>query len=80
METHNERTFIMLNKYIGRITNLGSSSNGNSFFIEVILKNRKPFGILLEAGFNYSKLWEKMNENNISMEDIDVVLISHNHL
>lgn len=65
---------------IGRLVNLGSSSQGNSFYIE-LLSNRttKPLRILLEVGFEFKELLKRMIKNNINLNDIDLVLVSHKH-
>ena len=68
----------MLNKYNVRVESLGSSSNGNSFYLNIQLKNKK-FGLLLECGFKYQRLLEKLYDYVIDIRDIDAVLVSHEH-
>ncbi|MEA1867238.1 MAG: MBL fold metallo-hydrolase [Thermodesulfobacteriota bacterium] len=53
---------------------LGSGSGGNATYVEIDGKK-----ILLDAGFSYSKLTEKLAGINQSITDIDYVFISHNH-
>ncbi len=57
-----------------KITILGSGSKGNSTLIEI--GNIK---ILIDVGFSYRVLKEKLNEVNVNPKDIDYVLITHNH-
>lgn len=68
----------MLEKYNVRVESLGSSSGGNSFYLNIQLKNKK-FGLLLECGFKYQSLLEKLYDHDINVSDIDVVLVSHEH-
>lgn len=65
---------------VERIINLGSSSDGNSFYIELISDaNQKPFNLLIECGFEYKELLRRLVKNNIDITDIDAVLVSHKH-
>lgn len=65
---------------IGRLVNLGSSSQGNSFYIELLSeKNTKPLRMLLEVGFDFNELLKRMVKNNIKLNDIDLVVVSHKH-
>jgi|SRR5690554_688989 len=68
----------MLEKYNVRVESLGSSSKGNAFYLDIQLTNKR-FGLLLECGFKYKKLLEKFYEYDIEVNDIDVVLITHEH-
>lgn len=67
------------NKYIGQIASLGSSSRGNAFFIEILLDNAEPFGLLIECGFSLQQLILRLGEQQLSLNDIDAVLITHEH-
>lgn len=53
---------------------LASGSKGNSTLIRTRQDN-----ILIDAGSCLSKLEEKLNENYLSMKDINYILISHTH-
>ena len=65
---------------IGRLVNLGSSSQGNSFYIELLSeRTTKPLRMLLEVGFDFNELLKRMVKSNIKLNDIDVVLVSHKH-
>lgn len=59
---------------------LGSSSNGNAYYIEI---NRKgyltPYKLLIECGFKYKELAAKALNNGISLSNINGVLVSHEH-
>jgi phosphoribosyl 1,2-cyclic phosphodiesterase len=65
---------------IGRFLNFGSSSEGNCYYIE-LLSNRltKPYKLILELGFNYNETLKFLTKNNVSINEIDGVLISHWH-
>ena len=65
---------------IGRLVNLGSSSQGNSFYIELLSeKTTKPLRMLLEVGFDFNELLKRMVKNNVKLNDIDLVVVSHKH-
>jgi phosphoribosyl 1,2-cyclic phosphodiesterase len=65
---------------VERIVNLGSSSEGNAFYIEILPANsREPFNILIECGFEYKEMLRKLVENKIDVLDIDAVLVTHLH-
>ena len=53
---------------------LGSSSSGNSSFIE--MGNKK---FLIDAGFSGKKTIEKLEEINKDINDIDGILVTHEH-
>lgn len=57
-----------------RISILGSSSSGNSTFVEV--GNVK---ILIDVGFSLKKTIEKLEEINEKLENIDAIFITHEH-
>lgn len=69
----------MAHQYINRIINLGSSSDGNSFYIELQPENEKQFNLLIECGFDYNTLLKKFIQNKIDVTDIDAVVVSHLH-
>ena len=65
---------------IGRVLNLGSSSAGNCYYIEFMGKDyKKPFNVLIEVGFDYKTILRKLTKHDISINNIDAVLISHEH-
>ena len=57
-----------------KITILGSGSKGNSTFID--LGNKK---ILIDVGFSYKQIKEKLSKINIDPKEIDALLITHDH-
>lgn len=57
-----------------KIVVLGSGSKGNSTFIE--LGNKK---ILIDVGFSYKQMSERLAKINIDPKQIDAVLITHDH-
>ncbi len=57
-----------------KITILGSGSKGNSTLIEI--ENIK---ILIDVGFSYRVLKEKLNSINVNPSDINYILITHDH-
>lgn len=57
-----------------KIVVLGSGSKGNSTFIE--LGNKK---ILIDVGFSYKQMKERLSKINIDPKQIDAVLITHDH-
>lgn len=57
-----------------KITILGSGSKGNSTLIEI--ENTK---ILIDVGFSYRVLKEKLNNINVDPLTIDYILITHDH-
>jgi ribonuclease BN (tRNA processing enzyme) len=65
---------------LGKVVCLGSSSEGNSYYVEI---NRKgyptPFTLLIECGFNYKELSKRLLQNNLSLRNVDAVLVSHEH-
>jgi len=66
---------------LGRIINLGSSSKGNSYFIEIHRsKYEKPFNLLIECGFPFTDLTKRLLNKGISLNTIDAILVTHEHL
>lgn len=57
-----------------KINVLGSSSKGNSTYIEM---NNKKF--LIDTGFSYKYITEKLESMNVELEDLDFVIITHAH-
>lgn len=53
---------------------LGSGSKGNSALL--ILNNKK---ILIDAGFSYPKTKMILEKHNLKIDDIDLILLTHNH-
>ncbi len=66
---------------LGKTINLGSSSNGNAFYLELHRKDYpNPFRLLIECGFDYKTLATKMVDKGLSMNDVNAVLVTHEHL
>lgn len=65
---------------LGKVISLGSSSEGNAYYIEI---NRKgyptPYKLLIECGFSYQELSKRLLRNGISIRDIDGFLVTHEH-
>ena len=65
---------------LGKVVCLGSSSEGNAYYVEI---NRKgyptPFTLLIECGFNYKELSKRLLQNNLSLRNVDAILVSHEH-
>lgn len=65
---------------LGKVFSVGSSSEGNGYYLEI---NRKgyptPFRLLIECGFTYGELEKRLQKQYVSMRDIDAVLVSHEH-
>ena len=65
---------------LGKVLSLGSSSSGNSYYIEI---NRKgypnPYKLLIECGFRYKELSRRLLNNGISVSDLNGVLVTHEH-
>ena len=57
------------------ITSIGSSSSGNSYLIKAGSVN-----LLLDLGLSASKILQAASELGIDAEDIDAVLITHEHI
>ena len=57
-----------------KIAVLGSGSKGNSTYID--LGNKK---ILIDVGFSYKQIKEKLKTINVDPKEIDAVLITHDH-
>lgn len=63
---------------VGRILNLGSSSLGNAFYIELFTNNEQK-NILIECGFEYKELLRRMVKNGIDINSISDVFVTHAH-
>ena len=57
-----------------KITVLGSGSKGNSTLIEI---NDKK--ILIDVGFSYKHIKEKLEQIKVDPKEIDYLLITHEH-
>lgn len=54
---------------------LASGSSGNCFYIE----SEQGKKVLVDIGISFSRIKEILSKRNISIEDIDAVLITHEH-
>lgn len=61
------------------VINLGSSSAGNCFYIELERKDLPPVKLLLEAGFPYQEIVRKATRERITLNDIQAILVTHGH-
>lgn len=57
-----------------KIVVLASGSKGNSTFIDLGTKK-----ILIDVGFSYKRIKEKLEQIGIDIKDIDAVFITHDH-
>ena len=57
-----------------KLCSLGSGSKGNSFYIE-----GNGTRILIDAGFYMRSIKEKLSEIDSSLEEIDGILVTHEH-
>lgn len=62
-----------------KFINFASSSAGNAYYLALDRKNDKPIAILLEAGLNYRDLITKLMQHQLTLNDIDLVLVTHAH-
>ena len=58
-----------------RTISIGSSSSGNSYIIQAGGSN-----ILLDAGLTAKRIISALEQNNISPDDVDAVLVTHEHV
>ena len=58
-----------------RVISVGSSSSGNSYIIQAGGKN-----LLLDVGLSATKIIDAVNTCGMEAEDIDAVLITHEHI
>ncbi|MDY0278569.1 MAG: MBL fold metallo-hydrolase [Acholeplasma sp.] len=65
---------------LGKVLSVGSSSEGNAYYVEL---NRKgyptPFKLLIDCGFSYGELSRRLMKHNVSINDINAILVSHEH-
>lgn len=65
---------------LGKVVCLGSSSEGNAYYIEI---NRKgyptPFNLLIECGFEYKELTKRLLQNGLSIRKVNAILVTHEH-
>ncbi|MBO4570135.1 MAG: MBL fold metallo-hydrolase [Clostridia bacterium] len=57
-----------------RVKNLGSGSKGNSTLIET-----GKTKVLLDCGFGIRELTNRLNEAGVSLDEIDAIVITHEH-
>ncbi len=57
----------------------GSSSAGNSYYIELNRKDRPPVKLLVEVGLTFNEIVTKSSINKIDLTEIDAILVTHNH-
>lgn len=67
---------------LGKVINLGSSSKGNSYLIEIHRKDYpNPFRIMIELGLDSEKqLSQRLLNHGMSITNVDAFLITHEHL
>ncbi len=65
---------------LGKVICLGSSSEGNSYYVEINRKDYQvPYTLIIECGFNYQELTKRMVKKGLSMRNVNAVLVSHKH-
>jgi phosphoribosyl 1,2-cyclic phosphodiesterase len=57
-----------------RFLSIGSSSSGNCYYV-----GTEHYGFLFDAGVNFRTVKRTLKENNIALEDIYGVFITHDH-
>lgn len=57
------------------VISIGSSSSGNSYIIKAGSMN-----LLLDVGLSATKIMKALSECNIEAEDVDAVLVTHEHI
>lgn len=67
---------------LGKVINLGSSSKGNSYLIEIQRKDYpNPFRLMIEVGLdNMKQLSERLLTHGYSLTDVDAFIVTHEHL
>ena len=72
---------VKVSKYkLGKQVCLGSSSVGNSFYLEINRNDyRKPYKLLIDCGFPIGELRTKAVKKGVRLDEIDAVLITHEH-
>lgn len=69
-----------MSERLGNIINIGSSSKGNAFYVEIKRDGfDKPFGLLLDCGFKYEKIATQLRNYGKSINDINAILVTHEH-
>lgn len=69
-----------MSERLGTVINIGSSSQGNAFYLEIKRDGfEKPFGLLLDCGFKYEKIANALREYGKSVNDINAILVTHEH-
>lgn len=63
-----------------KFINLGSSSSGNCYYLELPRNKQANVKILIEAGFSYKEILKKSLLNGIDINDVDAALITHSHM
>ena len=65
---------------LGKVICLGSSSEGNAYYVEI---NRvgypTPFNLLIECGFQYKELTKRLLKNGLSIRKVNAILVTHEH-
>ena len=65
---------------LGKVLSIGSSSEGNAYYVEINRKGYQyPFKLLIECGFTYSEIGRRLLKYGVSINDINAVLITHEH-
>ena len=65
---------------LGKQIAIGSSSEGNSYFIEINRKGyQKPFRLLIECGYNLGIISSRLSKHGVSTTSIDAILVTHEH-
>jgi hypothetical protein len=72
---------VIKNRYaLGKVLSIGSSSEGNAYYVEINRKGYQyPFKLLIECGFSYNEIGRRLLNYGISINDINAVLVTHEH-
>ena len=81
MNEHNKNSNNEIKRHaLGKQIAIGSSSEGNAYFIEINRRGyQKPFRLLIECGFNLGIISSRLMKHGISANTIDAILVTHEH-
>lgn len=60
--------------------NLGSSSSGNCYYIELDRKDLPPTKLLVEVGLPYMEIVKRATKQGINLTEINAILVTHGHM
>ncbi len=63
-----------------KFKSLSSGSCGNCYFIGIFEDSRCECGVLIDAGVSPRRLGKEFSKDSLSYDDIDAILITHDHM